>query len=433
MIEIFNSIYIFIFFTLLTLFPINIFNKKISDNNLYSQSFNMLINLNILFLFSLLPFSILDLKIHFIILIFFIIFFAYCNKNSDYKRFFKKDFLLIYFIFLIVFFILTSNVLNNLFLEWDGQKFYLIKSIIFFQGGTFNDLKTFEYNYFHPHYGQYLWAFFARIGFIENEVFGRVFYIALYCFSILFVSSKLKVKDYLKLSLFVLLILLSFDYDLFAGWQEIILFSLLTLSAVYLFNLYENKKNIFDLISLFLISNILIWTKAEGFVYAFIILSLIVLSKISVQKKLFSILTIFSLILLKYLIFYITEFDLDPRPVQYNIEYVASLDFTTIFSKLKTIFIFLTYYLTTNELMILNILVFASIIFFKSIKTKNIKFIYHFFIFNYIFLIFVYISNSFDTEYLMRTTAERLIFSTSGFYLFSLIYFINEFKFYKKL
>ena len=433
MIEIFNSIYIFIFFILLTLFPINIFNKRISENSLYSQSFNILINLNILFLFSLLPFSILDLKIHILLLILLTIFFTYFNKSSDYKKFFNRDLLLVYSIFLLVFFFLTSNVLNNLFLEWDGQKFYLIKSIIFFQGGTFNDLKTFEYNYFHPHYGQYLWAFFARIGFIENEVFGRVFYIALYCFSILFVSSKLKIKDYFKLSLFVLLILLSFDYNIFAGWQEIILFSLLTLSAVYLFNLYENKKNIFDLISLFLISNILIWTKAEGFIYTFIILSLIVFSKISAQKKLFSGLTIFSLILLKYFIFYITEFDLDPRPVQYNVEYVVNLDFATIISKLKTIIVFLIYYLTTNELMILNILVFASMIFFKNIKIRNIKFIYHFFIFNYIFLIFVYISNSFDTEYLMRTTAERLIFSTSGFYLYSLIYFINEFKFYKKL
>lgn len=432
MIEILNSIYIFIFFTLLTLFPINIFNKKISENNLYSQSLNILINLNILFLFSLLPFSILGFKIYILLLTFFIIFLIYFNKSSDYRKFFNRDFLLIYFIFLLVFFFLTSNVLNNLFLEWDGQKFYLIKSIIFFQGGTFNDLKTFEYNYFHPHYGQYLWAFFAKIGFIENEVFGRVFYIALYCFSILFISSKLRINNYLKSSLFVLITLLSFDYNLFAGWQEIILFCLLTLSAVYLFNLSENKKNLFDLFSLYLVSNILIWTKAEGFVYALIILSLIIFTKISFQKKVFSLFTIFSLILLKYFIFYITEFDLDPRPVQYNIEYVANLDFATIFLKLKTIVIFLIYYLTTNELMILNILVLASIIFFKSIKIRNIRFIYQFFIFNYIFLVFVYISNSFDAEYLMRTTAERLIFSTSGFYLYSLVYLINELKFYKK-
>ena len=70
MIEILNSIYIFIFFTLLTLFPINIFNKKISENNLYPQSLNILINLNILFLFSLLPFNILGLKIYTLLLTF---------------------------------------------------------------------------------------------------------------------------------------------------------------------------------------------------------------------------------------------------------------------------------------------------------------------------------------------------------------------------
>ena len=96
MIEIFNSIYIFIFFILLTLFPINIFNKRISENSLYSQSFNVLINLNILFLFSLLPFSILDLKIHILLLILLTIFFTYFNKSSDYKKFFNRDLLLVY-------------------------------------------------------------------------------------------------------------------------------------------------------------------------------------------------------------------------------------------------------------------------------------------------------------------------------------------------
>ena len=103
MIEILNSIYIFIFFSLLTLFPINIFNKKISENNLYPQSLNILINLNILFLFSLLPFNILGLKIYTLLLTFFIIFLTYFNKSSDYRKFFGRDFLLIYFIFLLVF------------------------------------------------------------------------------------------------------------------------------------------------------------------------------------------------------------------------------------------------------------------------------------------------------------------------------------------
>ena len=48
------------------------------------------------------------------------------------------------------------------------HKNFTLKSSIF-SGGIFSDLRTFEFNHFHPHFGQYIWAFFGKIGFVEMK------------------------------------------------------------------------------------------------------------------------------------------------------------------------------------------------------------------------------------------------------------------------
>ena len=78
------------------------------------------------------------------------------------------------------------------------------------------------------------------------------------------------------LVIFIFLILLTFEYKLFSGLQEIIIFSLLTIASVNLYNIHKKESSVINLIQCILISNILIWTKAEGFVYSVIILILII-------------------------------------------------------------------------------------------------------------------------------------------------------------
>ncbi len=425
MIEILNSAYIFFLFICLSYFPINVCNKTFSNNSFNIKSLNLLINLNFLLILSLLPYNILNHKYLITLIIVGSVIFSYKNFI---KRILEKNFFIENFVFLIIFIILSANILNNLYFEWDAQKFYFIKSSIFFQGGIFSDLKTFEFNHFHPHFGQYIWAFFGKIGFIENEVFGRLFYLLIYCFSLLYLSSQINYKNYLYLAVFILSILLTFEYKLFSGLQEIIIFSLLIIVSINLYNIYKKQSSLIDFFQCILISNILIWTKAEGFVYSLIILILLLFSPINYKKKLFTNILILTLIIVKYLIYHFTEFNLDPRPDSYSLDYVLNLDFMTTLSKLKTIILFLIYYLTINEIMILN-LIFLTLIYFINYKDFNsIKFTYIFLLLNFIFLIGAYILTSLDTEYYVRTTMDRLIFSTSGFYLISIIHFINFYK-----
>mgnify|MGYP001437537383 FL=1 len=241
-------------------------------------------------------------------------------------------------------------------------------------------------------------------------------------------SSQINYKNYLYLAVFILLILLTFEYKLFSGLQEIIIFSLLIIVSINLYNIYKKQSSSIDFFQCILISNILIWTKAEGFVYSLIILILLLFSPINYKKKLFTNILILTLIIVKYLIYHFTEFNLDPRPDSYSLDYVLNLDFMTALSKLKTIILFLIYYLTINEIMILN-LIFLTLIYFINYKDFNsIKFTYIFLLLNFIFLVGAYILTSLDTEYYVRTTMDRLIFSTSGFYLISIIHFINFYK-----
>ena len=422
MIEILNSIYIFFLFIFLTYCPINTYNHNICKNSYNIKSLNLLINLNVLLVLSLLPYNILNNKILIISIIIISLIFSYKDLT---KKIFSKNFFFENFLFLIIFLILSANILNNLYFEWDAQKFYFIKSNIFFQGGVFSDLKTFEFNYFHPHFGQYIWAFFAKMSFVENEVFGRLFYLLIYCFSLLYLSSKTNFENYVYLVIFIFLILLTFEYKLFSGLQEIIIFSLLTITSVNLFNIYKKESSIINLIQCILVSNILIWTKAEGFVYSIIILILILFSSVNIKYKLLTTISILAFITLKYLIYYFTEFNLDPRPNSYNFDYILNLDLMMIFSKLKIIILFLIYYLSTNEVMILNLIT-LGLFYYINYKNLNIlKYIYIFLLLNFLFILVAYLFTNLNIEYYVRTTMDRIIFSTSGFYIISVIHFLN--------
>ena len=425
MIEILNSAYIFVLFICLNYFPINVYKQSISNNSFNIKSLNLLINLNFLLIFSLIPYNILNHKYLITLIIVSTLIISYKNLV---RKILKKKFFIENFIFFITFIILSSNILNNLYFEWDAQKFYFIKSSIFFQGGIFSDLRTFEFNHFHPHFGQYVWAFFGKIGFVENEVFGRLFYLLVYCFSLLYLSSQINFKNYIYLAVFILSILLTFEYKLFSGLQEIIIFALLILVSINLYNIYKKQGSLIDFLQCILISNILIWTKAEGFIYSLIILILLLFSPIDYKKKFFTNFLILILLISKYLIYYFTEFNLDPRPDSYSLNYVLNLDFMTVISKLKTVMLFLIYYLTINEIMILNLIILALIYYINYKDFNSIRFTYIFLLLNFIFLLSAYILTSLDAEYYVRTTMDRLIFSTSGFYLISIIHFINFYK-----
>ena len=62
MIEILNSAYIFFLFICLNYFPINVYNQTFSNKSFNIKSLNLLINLNLLLILSLLPHNVLNHK-----------------------------------------------------------------------------------------------------------------------------------------------------------------------------------------------------------------------------------------------------------------------------------------------------------------------------------------------------------------------------------
>ena len=182
-----------------------------------------------------------------------------------------------------------------------------------------------------------------------------------------------------------------------------------------------------DLLQCILIANILIWTKAEGFVYSIIVLILILFSSINYKQKFLTTISILTFITSKYLIYYFTEFNLDPRPDSYAFNYILNLDFMIILSKLKIIILFLIYYLSTNEVMILNLITLGLFYYINYKNLNTLKYIYIFLLLNFLFILIAYVFTSLDIEYYVRTTMDRMVFSTSGFYIISVIHFLNLF------
>ena len=81
----------------------------------------------------------------------------------------------------IILFILSVDLASNLKLYWDAQKIWLPKASVFFYNGLISDLKNTAYS--HYFLGSLIYLFFWKISSFENEYFGRIFFLAIYCYS----------------------------------------------------------------------------------------------------------------------------------------------------------------------------------------------------------------------------------------------------------
>ena len=77
----------------------------------------------------------------------------------------------------------SLDLSNNLTLYWDGQKLWLPKAIIFYNNGYVSDLSATAYSHY-SFLGSLLWAFFWKVSSFEYEYFGRIFFLAIYCFAL---------------------------------------------------------------------------------------------------------------------------------------------------------------------------------------------------------------------------------------------------------
>lgn len=426
MIEIIDIYLLLIIFLLFVSGPISIYglnfgNLKIEGKlNLY---FNLLINLNVLLYLSILP---LKLSEYIYIIYALLIFLLIKNYLLNLRKINLKSSFSYLLIFFVVFFILAIDISNKLNLSWDSKWFWFIKSLYFFQDNTYKQLSDYTYNDFHPHFGSYLWAFFRKISLNQYEYFGRLFYLFIYLGSLMLVSISFFKKNIYNSIIFILLIILNYKYYYFSGLQEIILFSFLIIISKLVFE-YINNRNILYLIFIALTLNLILWTKSEGIAFFFITLICInFIKKIDINHRIkFNLIMMFFLIL-KITIFKIFDIKLNNQP--YYLDYILSLNFDLIIFKILNISAYLFYYSLTNIIFI----IFPLIILFKLKKIFNNefdKFNFTFYILNILFIFSAYLFRDMEIIYSLKTTIDRIVFASSGFYLLYIINYLKSLSF----
>ena len=130
----------------------------------------------------------------------------------------------------------------------------------------------------------------------------------------------------------------------------------------------------------------------------------------------------FFLTVFKILIYKFFQIKVNDQP--YYFEYIINLDFETLFYKIKNILIYLSYYSFKNIiLMCVPIIIIFN--YKKIFQDEYLKLITLIFLMNIIFIFSAYIFRDMEVVFSLKTTIDRIIFSSSGFYL---VLIINEFK-----
>ena len=119
---------------------------------------------------------------------------------------------------------------------------------------------------------------FSNLNINNHEYYGRLFYLFLYIFGLFLITKKtVKNKNY-DLIILTILIIITYKYRYFSGLQEILIFSNLIFISLIIYD-YILEKRFTYLIIISLILNLILWTKAEGIVYFFIVMGCINLIK----------------------------------------------------------------------------------------------------------------------------------------------------------
>ena len=175
----------------------------------------------------------------------------------------------------------------------------------------------------------------------------------------------------------------------------------------------------------------MMWFKVEGIVYSLILILLLNLSsQITKKIKIYTTTSFLLLVILKFFIYQFinkeTNFLVEANVHPYYLEYIYNLNIDFIFYKMKFIIPYLIFYTLNNVFFILGILLLLILNFEKN-RTNNIKCMNFYFILNLGFIVCAYIFRDMEIEYAVKTTMERIVFTSSGFYAFLVVNFVKDF------
>jgi hypothetical protein len=423
---IFQILFIFFVFSCTSLLYEN--NKTLKKgifNDLDNIVINFIILINIL-IFT----SILNINQKYILIVYIIIFFLSFGSKL-FKENLRRTYVCPSFVICFVtIFLLSIDLAHELYLGWDAQGHYFFKTLIFFENNKFENLLKFPVPDY-PHLGSYIWSFFWKFPFNEYEYMGRISYICIYILSIYSITQCINVNIYLKNIFFILIVLSTYKYNYFSGLQDNLIFSFMLIIASFYYRFVNTtniklKQNYFYII--LGVINILFWIKNESLIYAFIFFLISIVLHFAYFKNKRIIFLIFaSIILFRIIIFYYYDLYLYD---EYQIKEISSLNFniTDYYIRFKLISYYLFFNLGRNPIYLVIFFCIFSIIYkFKS--DKNIKLITIFLLFNIFFIYFAYaheIGGIENTEYILKNSIGRLLHQTSGFYLLSVVIYINQ-------
>ena len=129
------------------------------------------------------------------------------------------------------------------------------------------------------------------------------------------------------------------------------------------------------------------------------------------------------LILFKVGIYAFFEMKVNGQPF-YNFDYILNINFNTFIYKIKILLAYVLYYGLNNFYFIAGLIVLLTLNLYRA-HDEYVKTINYYFVFNFAFILFAYLLRDLPIEYFVRTTLERTIFISSGFYVFLVINFFK--------
>tara|TARA_B100001142_G_C14338765_1_gene656956 strand:- start:1249 stop:2559 length:1311 start_codon:yes stop_codon:yes gene_type:complete len=428
MIEIYYIISEILFISIFFSLPILLVDKSyyikfLQINFIDKISIILIIVVNLLFLFSILNINLEYFLYLYILTLFYLMIFnlkkiKLQNTKINYS-----------FIILIIFmFLLSIDLADQIYFAWDAKSNWFFKTLNFYQNQKIENLKNFN-NFDYPHLGSLVWSFFWKFPHGQFEYLGRIFYIFIYLLSILSISNCLKLEKLEKIIFSILLLSLTYSYELFSGLQDVMIFSLILLFVRFAFIVYEKKKrsnNFLYLLILIAIFNLLCWTKNEGIFYGLFLFSSLFFSYnfSKLDKKLIFFGAILVL-LIRILLFKYYDNQLDPE--YFQMRDTISFDIILVIEKLKTITFYVLIYVSQNPIYFITIPTLLYIL-YKYPRRDIVNFIFYFFILNFIFIYLTYMFKMDEVELLIKASMKRVIFQTSGFYFLIIIIYINNYS-----
>ena len=416
--------------------PVNkLYLNKIRLNIIDNYVLNTIFYINFFLLLSFFNLNIYELLVSYLILISIILILNFKYLFSPIKNL-KINFFLFSIIF-ITLIIISVDISSSITLGWDPQKFWIYKTINFYDSGSIENLKYLDKGdgYDYPYLGSLLWAIYWKISFYNEEYFGRLFYGFIYILSLLSMINRLNGSNYSKIIIFIILVLLTYNYDYFSGEQDILLFSLVGFAAsliIKIFKIKNNKELILNLFLLIFLCNLMIWTKAEGSVYAFIIiLSLVFFLNVKISFKLILIISLIGLMAVRIFIYKFYGLNIGVNSCCWNDLSLGGIYLKITYLRIYTIFEYFFYSFLNNYVIILS---FLLLIISKNKIQFIMKNLYNYLI---IFLCFGFIFSAYlltdiNLVFMLKTGLDRLFFSITPFFIIIIINYLNinklEFK-----